>query len=233
MKGSIYLIPNTLGGLNPKDTVPDKTLNLLAGISHFIVENERTARRFLVKAGVRVNRLTFYPLNKHTPENEIKNYLTPAIEGNDMGLISEAGVPCVADPGSQIVLPAHNKGIRVIPLTGPSSVILALMASGLNGQNFAFNGYLPIKKKERRQSILNLEKRSKTLNQTQIFMETPYRNMQLIEDLLSQCSSGTYLCIGCDITLESEYIKTQTIDRWKKDVPDLNKRPAIFLIHRK
>jgi len=232
MKGNLYLIPSTLGDSQVSDVIPDKVLNVINTINLYIVENERSARRYLLKAGLTtpVDDLTFFILNKHTKPGELNEFLIPAEKGLDTGIISEAGCPCIADPGSQIVKLAHKKDIRVIPLTGPSSIPLALMASGMNGQNFCFNGYLPKNRQERVKKIRSLEKRSKQKKQTQIFMETPYRNMHILEDLIKTCDDNTLLCIAADITLEDEFIRTKTIKEWKKNLPDINKRPVIFLI---
>ncbi len=232
MKGKLFLIPGLLGDSEPQAVLSGEILRVMPELDHYIVENLRSARRFLVKTGIAkpVNHLNFYVLNKHTPESEKGSFLEPALRGCDTGLLSEAGLPCVADPGAEIVMLAHQKGIRVIPLSGPSSITLALMASGLNGQNFAFNGYLPVKKKQRKEALASLEKFLQLNGQTQIFMETPFRNMQLMEDILGTCKEATHLCVACDLTLPSEYIATKTIGQWKKEMPSLNKRPAIFII---
>jgi len=232
MKGKIYLIPTTLGDSEINSVLPEIIKNTVESISHFIVENIRTARRYIRKLqpDKDIDSLTFYELNKHTNQGEIPTYIKAALEGNDIGIISEAGNPGIADPGSSIVKIAHIKNIDVVPLVGPSSILLALIASGLNGQNFAFNGYLPVKQNERIIKIQFLENRSKSEKQSQIFMETPYRNMKMLEDLLKTCRKNTLLCIAADITLESEFIKTKTIAEWKRQVPQINKRPAIFLL---
>ena len=232
MNGNLYLIPATLGGENVQDVIPELVIRIINQTRFYIVENVRTARRFLSKAGIEtsIDSLTFFELNKHTKPEEYKEYLKPALEGNHIGIISEAGVPAVADPGAVMVQLAHSKNIRVVPLTGPSSIILALMASGMNGQSFAFNGYLPIKKPERIKAIRFFEKRSQQENQAQLFIETPYRNMALLEDMLVACDDNTRLCIAADLTLESEYIHTLSVKEWKKRKPALHKRPAIFII---
>lgn len=232
MKGKLYLIPSTLGDGPVPDVIPDNVNKIINTINFFIVENERTARRYLLKLGLEkpVDELTFFILNKHTKPGEIYDFLRPAQKGRDTGLLSEAGCPCVADPGSPIVRLAHEKNIPVLPLTGPSSILLALMASGLNGQNFCFNGYLPKKRPERIKKIKLLENLSSQENQTQIFMETPYRNMHVLEDIVCACHADTLLCIAADITLENEFIKTKTIKEWKKSLPEINKRPTIFLL---
>ena len=202
-------------------------------LDFYIVENERTARRFLLKAGLRkpVDEITFFILNKYTLPEELEEFLISA-HGSDIGIISEAGVPCIADPGADAVRRAHEKGIQVVPLVGPSSILLAMMASGLNGQNFAFAGYLPVKRPERINRIRQLEKRSHQEQQSQIFIETPYRNNQLLKDILEVCQPDTRLCIGADISMDTEKIETKSIREWKTKKPELHKRPAIFIIHR-
>ncbi len=233
MKGSIYLIPSLIGENDTKSSITPRLVEVINTISTYIVENERSARRFLKIAGIEkpIDSLKFFVLNNETPPGEISRYLDPIENGADAGIISEAGCPGIADPGAEVVKLAHQKGIKVIPLVGASSIFMALMASGMNGQNFAFTGYLPIKKPDRVMALKTLEKRSIQENQTQIFMETPYRNNQLLADILTVCKPNTHLCIACDITLESEFIKNQTIKQWKNDIPDIDKRPAIFLLH--
>lgn len=231
--GKIYLIPNLLGESNPNEVLPQNIAEIVSELKFFIVENIRTVRRFLKKITneINIDELKFYELNKHTKLEEIASFLKPAIEGNDIGIITEAGVPGVADPGAEVVKIAHQQNIQVKPLVGPSSIILAVMAAGLNGQNFAFNGYLPINKSERINRIKFYEKRSKSDNQSQAFIETPYRNNVLLDDFISACNPITSLCIAVDITLDTEFIKTQNISAWKKNKPDLHKRPCIFIIH--
>lgn len=233
MKGKLFLIPTTLGESEINSVIPAKLNETVEQLDHFIVENIRTARRYIRKLSStkNIDNITFYELNKHTDAEEISKYLKVVEEGEDIGIISEAGNPGIADPGADIVSIAHKKNIKVVPLVGPSSILLALISSGMNGQNFAFNGYLPIKQNERIQKIKNLEKRSKHENQSQIFMETPYRNMKMFEDIISSCNNNTKLCIACDISLHTEFIKTKTISEWKKNKQALNKRPAIFIIH--
>lgn len=232
MNGKLYLIPTTLGESPIENVIPKHIIDITRKLLFFIVENERTARRYLKRLDreINIDNLTFYVLNKHTSLTEILEFLTPAINGNDIGLISEAGVPGVADPGAEIVSIAHQKQIKTIPLVGPSSILLSLMASGLNGQSFAFNGYLPIKPTERISELKRLESIAKKNNQTQIFIETPYRNMQILSDITNNCAKHTQLCIAADITLETEFIETKTIGEWKNNLPSINKRPAIFLI---
>lgn len=228
----LFLVPNVLSDGDWQNVLPAGVLPVLTNTRYFIVENIRTARRFMkqVNKDIDIDRLTFFELNKHTKPNEIPSFLEPIEKGEDIAVISEAGCPGVADPGADIVKLAHKKGFRVVPLVGPSSILLSLMASGLNGQNFAFNGYLPVHKGERAKAISQLEKKVKNEQQTQIFIETPYRNNQLIADLLKTCSSSTLLCIAANITGENELIATKSVGEWKKEVPDLHKQPAIFLI---
>lgn len=232
MTGKLYLIPTTLGEGNPADVLPEHTLEVARSLTTFVVENLRSARRFLSKIGILtpIDQLTFFELNEHTDLTTVTAMIGPAMKGVNIGLLSEAGAPAVADPGAPLVRLAHSKGIQVVPLTGPSSILLSLMASGLNGQNFAFQGYLPVKPPERQKRLRELESTSFREKQTQVFIEAPYRNMQLLNDILTTCSGGTYLCIAADITLESEYILTKTISSWKKPLPELHKRPCIFLL---
>jgi len=230
--GNLYLIPTTLGESDTARVIPTEVSAIVAGIKYFIVENIRTARRYLRKmdSELNIDELQFFELNQHTDSRVTEDYLKPIFEGFDVGIISEAGCPGIADPGAEVVKQAHMKQIRVIPLVGPSSILLSLMASGMNGQNFAFIGYIPVKPAERIKAIREIEKRSGIEKQTQIFIEAPYRNTQLISDLISGLNDQTRLCIACDITLDTEYIKTQTVAQWKKGLPDFNKRPTIFLI---
>jgi 16S rRNA (cytidine1402-2'-O)-methyltransferase len=203
-------------------------------IDHYIVENEKSARRFIKKIAPKKSQpsLTIMKLDKYAEELETRTFLDVCEQGISVGLLSEAGVPAVADPGATIVKLAHEKGIKVVPLVGPSSILMALMASGMNGQNFAFNGYLPIDNSDRKKAIKDLEKLSKEKNQSQIFIETPYRNEKMFTDLKSALTPATLLCIAVDITLPNEYIKTYSIADWKKQSPDLHKRPAIFIIQK-
>jgi len=232
MKGSLYLIPSLLGNSPVDQVVPRGVTQMVSRLDHFIVENVRTARRYIRKLDPEkpIDPLTFYTLNKHTSREEMEQMTDPLEEGHDMGLISEAGVPGIADPGEEIVKHAQKKHIRVIPLTGPSSILLALMGSGLNGESFAFNGYLPIKSGERIKKIRALEKKSRHEGQTQIFMETPYRNDKLLGDILTHCMEDTLLCIASEITTPREWIRTQTIREWKKNKPGLHKKPSIFIL---
>jgi len=231
--GSLYLIPTTLGDNEPLEVLPISVKKVVEQVNYFIVENEKSARRFIKKISPRKSQpnLKLFVLDKFTSELESRDYLDVCMQGNHVGLLSEAGVPAIADPGANIVMQAHQKNIKVVPLVGPSSITLSMMSSGLNGQNFAFNGYLPIDKLERKKTIKELEKLSKVKNQSQIFIETPYRNDKLLADLLATLSPSTYVCIAADITLSSEFIKTRTVEDWKRQPVNLNKRPCIFILH--
>jgi 16S rRNA (cytidine1402-2'-O)-methyltransferase len=233
-KGILYLIPSPLGENAPMEVLPLTVRKVIEEVTHFIVENEKDARRFIKRISPKKDQslLQLYPLNKFTSPEEILTYLDPIQESITMGVISDAGCPGVADPGAEIVKMAHRKNIVVRPLVGPSSILLALMSSGLNGQNFAFNGYLPIDKSKRQKEIKKLEKKSYDYNQSQLFIETPYRNDQLLQDLLKILDRNTEVCVACDISLPTEYIKTFTVQQWKKIKLDLHKRPAIFIIHK-
>jgi len=232
--GNIYLIPCPLGETTPLEVLPLSVKRAVELIDHYIVEHEKTARRFIKSIVPKKSQpdLHIQTINKFTDELEIPNMLAPCFEGQHIGVISDAGCPGIADPGAAIVAQAHIKGIKVIPLVGPSSILMAMMASGFNGQNFAFNGYLPIDKQDRKKEIKRLEKLSETQNQSQLFIETPYRNNQLLESLLMALNPQTKICIACDITLPTEYIITQTAEAWKKTRVDLNKRPTLFIIHK-
>ena len=233
-KSILYLIPSPLGENAPMEVLPLTVRKVIEEVTHFIVENEKDARRFIKRISPKKDQslLQLYPLNKFTSPEEILTYLDPIQEGITMGVISDAGCPGVADPGAEIVKMAHRKNIVVRPLVGPSSILLALMSSGLNGQNFAFNGYLPIDKSKRKKEIKKLEKKSYDYNQSQLFIETPYRNNQLLQDLLKILDRNTEVCVACDISLPKEYIKTFTVRQWKKIKLDLHKRPAIFIIQK-
>lgn len=232
--GKLYLIPTTLGEMNPEEVLPVTIQRTLNFISTYIVENEKTARRFIksVHPEKKQSELEIFVLNKHTEIQDYQEFIRPLLNGQNVGLMSEAGCPGVADPGAVIVKLAHEKGIQVIPLVGPSSILLAVMASGMNGQSFAFNGYLPIDKGEKKLALKNFEKLSFDKNQSQLFIETPYRNNKLLEDLLVILQPNTHLCIACDITLPTEYIKTYLVKDWKKQKVDLHNRPCIFIIHK-
>lgn len=234
MKGKLYLLPTTLGENEPLEVMPYSVKTMVELIDYYIVENEKSARRFIKKIAPKKSQpsLTIMKLDKYAEELETRTFLDVCEQGISVGLLSEAGVPAVADPGATIVKLAHEKGIKVVPLVGPSSILMALMASGMNGQNFAFNGYLPIDNSDRKKAIKDLEKLSKEKNQSQIFIETPYRNEKMFTDLKSALTPATLLCIAVDITLPNEYIKTYSIADWKKQSPDLHKRPAIFIIQK-
>jgi len=231
-KGKLYLIPVTLGSNNLEQTLPKSVFEIINEIEHYIVENIKSAVNFLKQAGIKkkIQDLTFYELNVNTNEYNITNYLDAALNGENIGLISEAGVPCVADPGAVIVSLAHQKDVKVVPLVGPSSIILALMASGLNGQNFSFNGYLPIDKNKRKQKIKDLEKKVKSENETQIFIEAPHRNDKLLDEIINNCDDSIKLCIAKNITMEDELITTKKIADWKNRKITIGKNPAIFLL---
>lgn len=231
-KGRLFLIPSPLGDNDPAEVIPAPVLKSLEGFRTFVVEEVRTARRYLSRAGLkgRIGELEFHELNEHTDAATIESYLRLFDNGNDVALISEAGLPAVADPGAQLVALAHAHGITVVPSVGPSSLMLALMASGLNGQSFAFCGYIPAKTEERRSRLRTLEKVSAQLRQTQILIETPYRNDSLFADILSVCSASTKVCVAADITLPDAYIKTMKVAQWKKEGLQIGKRPCVFLI---
>lgn len=231
-KGKLYLIPNSLGNDDLPKVIPAHVFDVVNKIDHYIVENIRTAAKFLKLAGINkpLTELIFYVLNTNSKSGDIKGYLDEAINGKNIGLISEAGLPCIADPGSVIVAMAHQKGIQVVPLSGPSSILLALMASGVNGQNFAFNGYLPIDKKARLQKFKELENKVKFQNQTQIFIEAPHRNERLFDEFLEAYSDEIILSISKNLTMETEFIASKTISEWKKNTISLGKEPVIFII---
>ena len=231
-KGKLYLIPSPLGDNDPSEVIPQPVLNSLEGFRTFVVEEIRTARRYLSKAGLKgkIGDLEFHELNEHTEQSTVEGYLKLFDNGNDVALISEAGLPAVADPGAQLVALAHRHGIEVVPAVGPSSLMMSLMASGLNGQSFAFCGYIPAKTEERKSKLKLLEKVSGQLKQTQIIIETPYRNDSLFKDILSTCSPSTRLCIAANITMPDAYIKTKTVSQWKKENLIIGKRPCVFLI---
>lgn len=232
--GKLYLIPVPLGDNDPAEVLPNTIARTIGFIDDYIVENEKTARRFIkaihpekVQATLRLS-----ALNKHTEISQHKQMIAPCLEGKNVGLMSEAGCPGVADPGAAIVKLAHENGIQVVPLVGPSSILLAVMGSGMNGQSFAFNGYLPIDKGEKKSALKNFEKISQDKNQSQLFIETPYRNNKLLEDLLQTLQPSTHMCIAADLTLPTEFIKTLRVQDWKKVKVDLHNRPAIFIIHK-
>ena len=234
-KGIIYLIPTTLGDTaETADVIPLKINNIINTIGEYIVENEKSARHYLKKLKIQkpLSEIILHPLNQHTPPANILTYLQAISLGKNIGIISEAGCPGIADPGAEVVRIAHEKNITVVPLVGPSSILLALMASGFNGQSFTFNGYLPKERSERIKKIKELEKIALQKQCTQLFIETPYRNTHVLDDILTNCDNNTKLCIACDITLPSEFIKTKTIGSWKKQLPDIHKKPAIFLLYK-
>ncbi len=232
MKPTLFLIPVPIADVSPDKVLPSEVNIILKDLKYLVVENPKTSMKFLRKAGLNPDfeKMVFFTLDEHTQPDEISGFLTPLRNGNNMGLMSEAGMPALADPGAGLIAMAHNAGFRVKPLTGPSSITLALIASGLNGQNFAFNGYLPVKKNDRIKAIRKIEEKLFREKQTQIFMETPYRNMALLNDLLSCCKPSTRLCIAADITGGDEFIITKSIGEWKKNIPDIHKRPAVFII---
>ena len=234
METALYLLPVTLGDTPLNNVLPQYNSEVIAGIRHFIVEDVRSARRFLRKVDPQfdIDGSVFYELNKHTSPDVVVGYLKPLHEGKPMGVISEAGCPAVADPGADVVAIAQRKGLKVVPLVGPSSIILSMMASGFNGQSFAFNGYLPIKADERVKKLRQLEQRIYNEDQTQLFIETPYRNGKMLEDILANCRPQTKLCIAANLTCEDEYVHTRTVKEWKGRVPDLSKVPCIFLLYK-
>jgi 16S rRNA (cytidine1402-2'-O)-methyltransferase len=234
MRATLYLIPVPLGETEHSRVLPEGNREAVLSLKHFIVENVRTARRFLKKMepSIVIDELSFAELNEHTSPELISGMLAPMATGASMGLMSEAGCPAVADPGADVVAMAQRKGYRVIPLVGPSSVLMALMASGFNGQRFAFNGYLPVEAAKRVERIKALESRMYAENETQIFIETPYRNEKLLEDLIRVCRPSTRLCIASDITCNNEFIRTRLIKEWAGNRPDLKKKPTIFLIYK-
>jgi len=229
---TLYLIPNFLSEGEAKEVFPQSVLECLQRIHHYIVEDERNFRRFFRKCGISTSFDSIHMelLSEHTAAGDYEQLLKPLLEGNDLGLVSDAGCPGIADPGEELVLLAHSKHIKVKPLIGPSSILLSLIASGLNAENFAFNGYLPVKNPDRIQKIKKLEIRAKSENQTQIFIETPYRNLQLLEDIIQNCSPEMYLSIAADINAPEESIITKKTKEWKNKLPDIHKHPAVFAI---
>jgi len=232
LKGELYLIPTPLGETEPSLVLPESVLNIIPQLKLFVVEEVRSARRFLSKTGHKgaIDSLTLLELNEHTKSEEYSAIMEAVLKEGRAGLISEAGLPAVADPGAGLVELCHVHDVKVIPLTGPSSLMMALMASGKNGQSFAFNGYLPVKPEARKSKIKQLERLSVVNGQTQIMIETPYRNNSLLSDFISVCDKGTKLTVACNIGMSDEYIKTLTMTDWKRVNPDLNKRPAVFIL---
>ncbi len=231
--GTLYLLPCTLGDTPADQVLPRHVIDLARRLRHYVVEHPKTARQFLsaLKHEQPIQSLHFATLNEHTESRELEALLAPLLAGEDVGIVSEAGCPGIADPGADLVELAHRRGIRVVPLVGPSSILLALMASGLNGQCFAFHGYLPVNDAERDKTIASLEAESAKRRQTQMFIETPYRNEKLFAALLARCRPQTKLCVACDITLPTEQIQTRSIAQWKtQPAPQLNKRPSLFLL---
>jgi len=233
-KGKLYLIPTTLGDNEPLEVLPLSVRKVINEVNCYIVENEKSARRFIKKITPRKPQesLKIQLIDKFTQEESTQHYLDICFSGIDVGLLSEAGNPAIADPGATMVALAHKKNIEVVPLVGPSSILMAMMSSGFNGQNFAFNGYLPIDQNERKAKVKYLEKHSKAQNQSQIFIETPYRNDKLLSHLLQILTPSTLLCVAADITLPTAFIKTLSVNDWKKHKPNLHKRPCIFIIHK-
>ena len=232
--GKLYLIPVPIAEVDHRTCLPEYNRELLPTIHHYIVENIRSARRFLKAAdrSIDIDGITFYELNKHTPEGAIEEYLRPAQAGEPVGVISEAGCPAVADPGADVVALAQRLGIEVVPLIGPSSILMALMGSGFNGQGFAFVGYLPIEDARRVQTLKELEHRVRTKGETQIFIETPYRNVQLVEQLIRHCSPDVKLCIASGLTSERALLRTRKLSAWRGNIPSIHKVPTIFLLGR-
>lgn len=232
IQGKLYLIPTTLGENEPLEVLPISIKRAIENINYYIVENEKTARKSIKKISSKKSQPSLHIeiLNKYTEPQSIPSFLQPCLEGHDVGILSEAGCPGIADPGADVVKIAHEKGIQVVPLVGPSSIFLALMASGMNGQNFAFKGYLPIDSADRKKAIKQMEKISVDQQQSQICIETPYRNDKLLAEMLKTLTNNTLLCIACDITLSTEYIYTKTVSNWKKTPVNLHKRPTIFII---
>ena len=230
--GTLLLLPTTLGDSNLAGVIPEAVQQRIRALEYFVAENPKTARAYLKQVGTAkpLQALHIATLNEHTPEAAIAGLAAPLLAGNDLGVLSEAGCPGIADPGAKLVLYAHRRAIRVMPLVGPSSILLALMASGLNGQSFVFHGYLPVADIERERALRELEKQSRRLKQTQIFIETPYRNDRLLASMLGACAAATLLCIAADITLAGEDIRTMSIAAWRKNPPQLARRPALFLL---
>ncbi|HOW09764.1 MAG TPA: SAM-dependent methyltransferase [Bacteroidales bacterium] len=230
-KGKIYLVPVTLGNEDYSQVIPGPVLSLTRSLRVFAVEDVRSARRYLrlIDRNFPIDDSVFLELNEHTADEEIIHYLDHAIDGSDIGILSEAGLPGLADPGAKLVAAAHRERLKVVPLTGPSSIVLALISSGLNGQNFTFNGYLPVKPAERTARLRDLERKARE-GYAQIFMETPYRNQKMLESILQSCSSETKLCIAADITLPGECISTMTISEWRKNIPSINDHLVVFIL---
>ena len=231
--GTLYLIPTPLGEQSLQAILPAAVQDIAARLDTFIVEHPKTARAFLkqIDTQTTLQQINLLVLDEHTPAQDLQALLAPLLAGKDVGLISEAGCPAVADPGANLVRLAHQQGIRVVPLVGPSSILLALMASGLPGQRFTFHGYLPVDKTERKKKLLELEQAARARDETQIFIETPYRNRQMLEAIVETCGEATVLCVAADVTLATEAIHSKTIAEWKNTLPEIDKRPAVFLLH--
>ena len=231
--GTLYLIPTPLGEQSLQDILPAAVQAIAARLDTFVVEHPKTARAFLkqIETQTALQQINLSVLDEHTQAQDLPALLAPLLAGKDVGLISEAGCPAVADPGANLVRLAHQRGIRVVPLVGPSSILLALMASGLPGQRFTFHGYLPVDKTERKQKLLELEQAARMRDETQIFIETPYRNRQMLEAIVDSCGAATALCVAADVTLATEEIHTKTVAEWKNILPEIDKRPAVFLLH--
>jgi 16S rRNA (cytidine1402-2'-O)-methyltransferase len=232
--GTLFLIPTPLGDTPLEHVLPEETRRIAAGLSVFIVEQAKTARAFLkqVPTATPLQQLSLLELNEHTPKDRLENLLAPLLAGQDVGLVSEAGCPAVADPGADLVRLAHRHRIRVRPLVGPSSILLALMGSGLVGQRFAFHGYLPTKPEDRARALRDLEKRAEKDDAAQAFIETPYRNSAMLESILAACRDDTLVTIALDLTLEGEYLVTRPVSAWRVSAPDIQKRPTVFLLYR-
>lgn len=233
-KGKLYLIPSPLGERDFSCIFPNFNCEIINAIDTYIVEDLRTGRRFLKKLGIKkaIDELEFFLLNEHTQGVDLNEYLKCCEEGKNVGLMSDAGTPCIADPGNVVVAKAHQLGIEVVPLVGPNSIVLALMASGFNGQSFAFNGYLPVEQDRREEQLKVLESKIIKHNQTQLFIETPYRNNHLFQSILRVCQPNTRLCIACNMTTEEQYVKSQSVARWRKENIDLHKKPVVFVLGR-
>jgi len=232
--GTLYLIPVPLAEDAAAQSFTPYLVNTINQLSEYIVENEKTARKFLKQAGLTIpqSQLVIYDYGKHQRNTDVKEFFTGLLAGKDAGLMSEAGCPGVADPGAEIVAEAHKRSIKVVPLVGQSSILLALMASGFNGQSFTFHGYLPIDKEQRSKRIKELESQAERFSQTQLFIETPFRNDSLLAEILKSCKPTTRLCIACNLTAANELVQTKTINEWKKQLPDLHKQPTIFLLYK-
>ncbi len=233
-KGTLYLLPTVLNDDPVENSLPASNIRCILRLRHFVVEEIKTSRRFLRETGVTgdFNDFHFLLFNEHSDKKHLEQYIEPLLQGHDMGILSEAGFPCIADPGSEIVRLAHRHKIKVVPLSGPSSIFLALMASGFNGQNFIFHGYLPIEKTARTKKIEEMENAVYSKDQTQIFIEAPYRNLQLFHAIVTTCQTAIILCTATDLTTEKESIQVKTVKEWKNDIPDINKKPTVFLLYR-